>query len=208
MPLVRKPKSAPSFAAADESGALTALASANPEERWAAARAAAEVAGSAGALARALRTENDPRVREAMFTSLARIGTPESGSQLLPLLRSDDAQLRTGALDALRMMAGALQEMLPQLLKDPDPDVRILSSVLARSLPGDEATTLLCVLLAAEQQINVCAAAIEVLAEVGTPAALPVLAECAQRFRNAPFLGFAITTATDRINAQSTRTRG
>src|ERR1700744_2804238 len=90
MPLVRKPKESVSVA----QPALTALTSGNPDERWAAARAAAEMAGGAAALSSALRSENDPRVREAMFTSLARIGTPESPNGLLPLLRCDDAQLR------------------------------------------------------------------------------------------------------------------
>ena len=37
-------------------------------------------------------------------------------------------------------------------------------------------------------------------AEVGDPPAMPALAACAQRFRDSPFLGFAIRTATDRIN--------
>jgi hypothetical protein len=62
--------------------------------------------------------------------------------------------------------------------------------------------------LAGEQQINVCAAAIEVLAEVGSPAALPFLVECGQRFRGAPFLGFAIGIATERIKTQSASPRG
>jgi len=208
MPLVRKPKAPPSASKPDVLGALAGLVSGNREERWAAARAAADVVGGADALAGALRTEGDPRVREAMFTSLARIGTPESANQLLSLLRCDDAQLRTGALDALRTMSTAVREMLPGLLNDPDGDVRILSCELARSLPSDEATALLCALLTDEQQLNVCAAAIEVLAEVGNATALPVLAECGRRFRDAPFLGFAIKIAMQRIDAQSASTRG
>ena len=208
MPLVRRSKDSASTSTPELPGTLNALASGDPEERWAAARAAADVAGGTDALATALRTENDARVREAMLTSLARIGTLESARQLLPLLRGDDAQLRTGALDALRMMTAAVREMLPQLLQDNDEDVRILSCELARTLPGDEATSLLCALLAGEQQVNVCAAAIEVLAEVGSPAALPVLADCGRRFQHASFLGFAIKIATDRINTQSVDTRG
>jgi HEAT repeat protein len=106
------------------------------------------------------------------------------------------------------MMPAAVREILPALLKDSDEDVRILSCELARSLPSDEATKLLCAVLADEQQINVCGAAVEVLTEVGSPAALPFLAECAQRFRGAPFLGFAIGIATERIKAQSASSRG
>ena len=208
MPLVRKPKEPASTSKPEGLSLLAALTSANPDERWAAARAAADVSGGAEVLASGLRTETDPNVREAMFTSLARIGTTASANLLLPLLRCDEAQLRTGALDALRMMPAAVHEILPALLQDRDQDVRILSCELARILPSDEATKLLCAVLADEQQVNVCAAAVEVLTEVGSPAALPFLAECGRRFRGAPFLGFAIGIATQRINAQSASSRG
>jgi HEAT repeat protein len=208
MPLIRKPTSSSQSSKPDTSGVLQALASASPDERWAAARAAAEVPGGTAALAAALGTEKDSRVREALFTSLARIGTPESTDKLLVLLRSDDANLRTGALDALRTTISAVRQSLPRLLSDTDVDIRILSCELARSLPSEEATTLLCGLLAGEQDMNVCAAAIEVLAEVGSPEALPALAACELKFQGAPFLGFAIKIATERIKSQSADTRG
>jgi HEAT repeat protein len=140
-----------------------------------------------------------------MFTSLVRIGTRESISGMLPMLRSDDAALRTGALDALRSSVIATHELLPQLLNDPDTDVRILSCELARSLSSEEASRSLCALLDREAEINVCAAAIEVLAEVGDYTALPSLAHCAQRFSQVPFLIFAIRVATDRITATGSR---
>jgi hypothetical protein len=140
-----------------------------------------------------------------MFTSLARIGTRDSVARILPLLRSDDSALRTGALDALRSSQVAAPEFLPQLLSDPDVDVRILSCELARNLPDEEASRSLCALLANEREINVCAAALEVLAEVGDESALPTLAQCAGRFAQIPFLSFAIQLATDRITAASRR---
>jgi HEAT repeat protein len=169
-----------------------------------AARAAGQVAGGVVALAAALPRETDPRVREAMFTSLIRIGSTQSVNAILPLLRSDDASLRTGALDALRAMPGAVREHLPRLLSDPDTDVRILSCELARGLSNEDATRLLCELLTREIELNVCAAAIEVLTEVGGPQALPALARCQARLADTPFLVFAIKTATDRILSQST----
>ena len=208
MPLVRKPTDTSRASTPDASGILKALESGNADERWAAARASVDVAGATAALAAALPKESDGRVREAMFTSLARIGTSESADEVLALLRSDNANLRTGALDALHIMIDAVRELLPRLLSDPDVDVRILSCELARRLPSDEATSLLCSLLDREQEMNVCAAAIDVLAEVGSPAALPALATCGQKFRNAPFLEFAIKVATDRISAQPPRNRG
>lgn len=207
MPLVRKPTENSPGPKADVAKDLELLTSASPNERWTAARAAANVVGGISAIARALPTERDPRVREAMFTTLARHGTPESIDTVIELLRSDTANLRTGALDALRIMAGAVPNLLPRLLRDEESDVRILSCELARSLPNAEATRLLCGLLAAEQEINVCAAAVDVLAEVGGTDALPYLNECARRFGDSSFIAFAIKTAADRIGSQSIPTR-
>lgn len=208
MPLVRKPADRSRASNPEPAAVLKALSSDSHDERWAAARAAADVTGGAAALGHALQRENDARVREAMFTSLARIDSTESVDELLSLLRSDNAHLRTGALDALGIMIGNRRELLARLLNDGDADVRILSCELARSLPSEAATSLLCTLLADEQQINVCAAAIDVLAEVGGPEALETLARCAQKFRETPFLSFSIKIATDRINAQAAQTRG
>jgi HEAT repeat protein len=206
VPLVRKPgghspKAPPSAPAPDGSTILANLASASSEDRWSAARAAADVPGAVAPLAASIHKESDARVREAMFTSLARIATREAADHLISILRLDDANLRAGALDALRTFK-TLGEFLPALLVDRDVDIRILSCELARELPGPEATAHLASLLGAEREVNVCAAAIDVLAEVGGPAALPVLADCAARLGHDPFLGFAIKTATERISAQ------
>jgi hypothetical protein len=208
MPLIRKPRQPSSRSRPGSAEILHGLVSSNPDERWAAARAAAENPDLAAELAAALPTETDSRVCEAMFTSLARMDTSVIARHILPLLRSTDAALRTGALDALRSSLAAVSELLPQLLRDRDIDVRILSCELARSLPGAEATRQLCALLRDEREVNVCAAAIEVLAEVGDPEALPILAQCEQRFAEVPFLCFAIQVATERLTSQSARIRG
>jgi HEAT repeat protein len=159
-------------------------------------------------LAEALRVEQVSRVREAIFTSLARIGGERSAAAVLPLLRSDDANLRTGALDALRIMISTTRELLPALLDDTDVDVRILSCELARQLPADEATPLLCGRLQRDPDVNVCAAAVDALAEAGNRNALPALNACAQRFRDSPFLVFAIQVTVDRIGTLPPSQRG
>lgn len=171
-----------------------------------AARAATDIAGADLALSQALRTETDPHVREAIFSGLARIGTPVAVEALLAAVRSDSAALRAGALDALRTLR-SLGAIAAQLLRDSDPDVRILSCELVRSLPAAEAMRLLCEVLNAEQYVNVCAAAIDVLAEVGGPEALGALTGCARRFHDVPFLLFAISAVTDRINVKSASAR-
>jgi HEAT repeat protein len=209
MPLIRQnPDDRPSVAGLEERDLLAALTGGTGEERWAAARAAAEVPGGVMALGQALSREADPRVREAIFTSLARLGTRESAEAVLPHLRSDDANLRIGALDALRAMPQAAGAHVPGLLADPDPDVRGLGCELARGLDPAIAIRVLCDRLASEPEANVCAAAVEVLAEIGGPEALPVLADCADRFRSDPFLPFSIKVAVERIGSQTPERRG
>ncbi len=202
MPLIRKPSEpAPPKPVETAEQAVAALASSASDERWAAARRLATAPEAVEALGRALATEQDARVREAIFTSLARIGTPTSAAVVLDRLRSDDASARTGALDALHAMPDAAAAHLPLLLQDADPDVRLLATELARELPAAEATRLLCDVIETEALPNVCAAAVEVLAEVGGPAALPALQRCAARFPAEAFLGFSIKIAAERIGS-------
>ncbi|GEP59864.1 HEAT repeat domain-containing protein [Reyranella soli] len=195
MPLVRKPSSQAPAAAP------LALGEGTSEQRWSAVRAAADRPDGLALLADALSRESDPRVREAIFTGLARLATPESAALVVPYLRSDDANLRTGAVDALRAMPQACRPHLPTLLADGDADVRLLSCELARGLPDEEANRLLCDLLERETERNVCAAAIEVLAEIGRPEAVPSLVRCGTRFAGDPFMIFSLKVATERIAA-------
>ncbi|HEY1944894.1 MAG TPA: HEAT repeat domain-containing protein [Roseiarcus sp.] len=197
MPLIRRtPEKAPPPGEAGEAD----LQSASAGVRWAAARAAADRPESVPALAEALRGETDARVREAIFTALARIGSPESIDAVLPFLRSDDASLRTAALDVLRAAPNSLGARIEALLADPDDDVRLLSCELVRAMDPPRAGRLLLSLIDADPAANVCAAAIEVLAEIGDRDALPALARCAARFPNDPFLAFAVKVASDRLN--------
>ena len=198
MPLVRKPSPQAPAAAAPP-----ALDEGTSEQRWSAVRAAADRPDGLALLADALPRESDPRVREAIFTGLARLATAESAAVVVPHLRSDDATLRTGAIDALRAMPQACRPHLPALLADSDADVRLLSCELARGLPDEEANRLLCDLIERETERNVCAAAIEVLAEIGRPEALPSLARCATRFSGDPFIAFSLKVATERIAASA-----
>ena len=205
MPLIRKTPDRTTKAAQPAADTAAGLADASPDTRWAAARASADRPEAVPALAHALAHENDVRVREAIFTALARIATAESVLAVLPYIGSDDANLRTGALDALRAMPGLTEPHLPQLLADPDSDVRLLACDLARVMTGAEVPQLLCRLLDADPQANVCAAAVEVLAEIGDAHAVPALERCAARFPDDPFLGFAIRATAGRLTLQADR---
>jgi HEAT repeat protein len=205
MPLIRK-QPQPSAAAdgPDIALGLAALSNPQPEERWRGARALAAFPEAAGPLGQALAGEAEASVRDAIFTSLARIGTDESLAALSPALRSDDAGLRTGAMDALKAMPLALPAALASLLKDADPDVRILACDLARELPSTPATALLAEVLESDPEPNVCGAAVDVIADIGSAVALAALLRCAERFADQPFLQFSIKVAVDRIGTQAT----
>jgi HEAT repeat protein len=203
MPLIRRETPKVPAESVDTATLSAALTKGTDDERWAAARLAGESVEGLSILKDALSTEASPRVREVIFTSLARIRTSESAQAVLPYLGSDDASLRAGALDALRAMPAATAPHLPRVLKNSDPDVRILACELMRNQPSEDVNRLLSDLLATESKPNVCAAAVEVLAEVGRPELLPLLAECMGRFPDDPFLAFAVRVASDRIGAQA-----
>jgi HEAT repeat protein len=176
------------------------LESTDAESRWKAARALAGDAAAVPALAAALGREQVPRVREAIMTALMRTGDLASVEAILPYLRSQDAALRAGAIEALQALPSAIGPFMDTLFGDPDSDVRLLATELARNMAASEATKVLCQLIENEQHPNVCAAAVDVLTEVGTPEALPVLQKCAVRFAATPFLPFAISIAIARIS--------
>jgi HEAT repeat protein len=201
MPLVKGSSKGPGAGGAGADVALheAALGSADAESRWAAARALAGRSDEVPVLAAALAAETVPRVREAIMTALMRIGDDASVKIIVPYLRSQDAGLRAAAVDTLQSLPEAIAPLIRTLFGDSDSDVRLLATELTRNMEAREATRLLCDLIEHEQHPNVCAAAIDVLAEVGTSDALPVLERCAVRFAATPFLPFAVSVAIARI---------
>jgi HEAT repeat protein len=179
---------------------VAALSSPDVEVRWNAARVLGDRADAVAALAQALGIEQVARVREAIMTALVRVGDKASIQALLPYLRSQDAGQRATAIDALQALPEAIMPFMAALLGDSDTDVRILATELARNMPAKDATGILCGLLESDQHPNVCAAAVDVLAEVGTRDAIPALKACASRFSNTPFLPFAVATTIARIS--------
>jgi hypothetical protein len=194
MPLIRK-DAAP---AAPPQSDANALMGGNKEARWAAARAMTRHE-HVPALAAALVEEKEVGVREAILTALCRIATPESMAAIIPGVRSDEASIRRGALDALRSAPTAAASHLPALLADADADVRLLTCEVVRALPASDATEMLSAVLLRETEANVCAAAADVLADIGTAEAAPALRAAAGRFPDEAFLQFAIRGALERL---------
>lgn len=185
----------------DTAGLLAQLRSGDAEQRRWAARDLATHPTSAATLGEQLAREPDSSVREALFTSLCAQASEGAASALLPLLRSEDAALRNGAIEALAGMPAAVAPRISQLLADDDADVRIFTVNLLGELHHEQVPAWLLQVLQQDRQVNVVAAAIEVLAEVGAPEHLGALKAARQRFADDAFIGFAIDMAVQRIEA-------
>ncbi|WKB56098.1 HEAT repeat domain-containing protein [Eleftheria terrae] len=187
--------------ARDAEGLLAQLQDADPVVRRWAARDLASCAQSAPDLCARLQVETDPTVRSVLFTSLACVGGDDTVAGLLPLLRSEDAALRNGAIEVLARLPDAVLPHLDALLHDADGDVRIFAVNLLGDLPHPDVPLWLERVLHEEAAVNVVAAALEVLAEIGTPDSLGALVAARRRFADDPYIGFAADLAQSRIEA-------
>ncbi|NYG32982.1 HEAT repeat domain-containing protein [Sphaerotilus montanus] len=185
----------------DAQGLIAQLRSPEIELRRWAARDLAAHPDTVRALGEQLLQEQDSSVREALFTSLGTMATPDSVSALLPLLRRDDAQLRNRAIEALAGMPRAVAPRITALLGDTDVDVRIFTVNLLGELRHEQVPQWLLMVLANEQEVNVVAAAIDVLAEVGQPEHVAALRATRQRFAQDPFIGFTADMVIARIES-------
>ncbi|MER2265734.1 HEAT repeat domain-containing protein [Methylobacterium oxalidis] len=147
----------------------------------------------------ALGAEKDLRRREALLAKLLALSDVSAAAVLARHLRSEDAGLRNACIETLQAMPTAAALVLPDLLSDPDPDVRLLATEIVRAQPTETANRLLAALLDGETHPNVCGAAVEVLAEVGTAEAVPALRAVRTRFASEAFLPLAIDTVLTRL---------
>lgn len=168
--------------------------------RWAARDLAAHAAAAA-ALGARLAVEPDASVREALLTSLAAVGGPAAVDALLAQLRSEDAAARNGAIETLAAMPADVAPRIEALLRDADSDVRIFAVNLLGDLPHEQVPAWLAQVLRHEPQVNVVAAAVEVLAEAGGPEHVALLRAARARFEGDAFFAFAADVAIERIEA-------
>ncbi len=152
-----------------------------------------------GPLLDALHHELDPAVRDALFAALLAAGGEAVVEGLLPLLRSDDAALRNGALELLQHLPDAVAPHMEALLHDPDPDVRIFALDILRDLPHPSAPRWIAAILQTEGHVNVVATAVDRCVEIGEPEMEDLLRQVQARFSEEPYVTFAVETAIRRI---------
>ncbi len=180
-------------------GLLQELSDARAQaRRWAARDLAAHAQAAPQLLAR-LRLEQDPSVRQTLLTSLAQIATEEAARGLIDFLRSDDAALRNEVVEAMKNMPEAVAALMPALLADPDADVRIFAINVLESLRHPQVESWLIEVIGRDPSINVCATALDLLGEVGTPGVEPALEALRRRFPDEPYIAFATDVALKRV---------
>jgi HEAT repeat protein len=205
MPLIRPAAGTPHAIPENLESHRGRLAVGDIDERRHAARALARDPAAASILAAHLQSEPDPRVRDALFASLSEIGGTQAAELVAAFIRSDDAGLRGGAIEALKRLETDAIAVLDTLMNDPDSDVRILAIEVTRAWPRHLAVPRLLNVFELEQHVNVCAAAVDVATEVGTEDLLPALDRLRERFADEPFLAFAIDTTCARIRGGDAR---
>lgn len=183
----------------DRSGLLHQLEDEAPEiRRWAALDLVAFPDAAAAICAR-LEREIQPAVREAMFTTLIKIGDDAVVHGLMPLLRSKNAALRNSVIEALQHLPDAVSPHVETMLRDSDPDYRIFTVNILAGLHHPQTPIWLRIVIECDADINVCAAAVEALAEAGVPETIPALSALPGRFGDDPFIRFCTQTAIRRI---------
>lgn len=203
MPLVRRdpPRPTEGATASGPDRDMVVPTTGDAAARLAAAQAMIECPHPAHDLGLALEREMDLRARDALLAALMSIGDASAAAALAQHLRSEDAWLRNACVESLQAMPLAAASVLPGLLSDPDPDVRLLATEVVRAQPIGAANALLVGLLDTETNPNVCGAAVEVLAEVGSADAVPALRVALNRFASEAFLPLAIDTVLARLGS-------
>lgn len=189
MPLV--PRSPPAV----ERATPATLDHPEPDRR----RLAARHTPGAAPLAERLRVEEHPAVQEALVNALGAIGDTTAVAALVDCLRSEAPRVRNLAVSELPHHTEALSARIPSMLSDPDPDVRVFTAGLLGSLAHPAAEEWLCGVLTSDPDVNVCAAAVESLAMMGTPACRAALSRLPGRFPEHPFVRFAVDLALRQV---------
>ncbi len=171
----------------------------DPQVRRWAVRDLSTYAEANSVLATRLKIENNGSVRTAILDALAKFADDISMAALVDCLRSDDAALRNEAIDVLKSEPESVAPIIDSLLNDDDSDVRIFAVNILESLRHQNVEKWLINVIENDEHLNVCAAAVDLLSEVGTENALNALENLKVRFADEPYICFTVDLALQRI---------
>lgn len=183
----------------DLASLLIALKSPELTVQRAAARDLAAYPAAAPQLIEQLMLDDNPASREAILGALTHINTKEAILGLTNCLRCENAALRNAAVDSIKDLPLTSGSFIQDLLQDDDPDVRILAVNILESFRHPDSEMWLIDVIKHDPHLNVCGTAVDLLAEIGSNAAIEPLKYLAQRFPHEPYIEFATHTALKRI---------
>ncbi|MYM39198.1 HEAT repeat domain-containing protein [Duganella qianjiadongensis] len=172
--------------------------------RWAARDLAdcsdpASSAGVRAALLARLPREPEAAVRAIILSTLLKLADQGVVLQLLACLRSGEPALCQEIIGVLQQLPALVAPQIPALLRDSDSALRILTVNILESLRHADVEALLLEVIARDEHLNVCAAAVDLLGEVGSAAARLPLQQLKQRFAGEPYIAFAADLALRRL---------
>ncbi len=185
----------------DLDGLAEQLTTGTPTMRRWAVRDLLEHGGNfaSGLLCAQLAQEQDTSVREVLLTALGRLRDREAVAALVACMRSEDAALRNHAIEVMKSIPDEVGPLMQGLLADDDADVRILGVNVLESLRHPQVERWLIDVIESDTNVNVCAAAVDLLGEVGTAASREPLGRLLQRFAGEPYIAFAAGIALARV---------
>jgi HEAT repeat protein len=167
-----------------------------------AARALTALPDAVAVVCAHLSDEPNLSVRSIILTGLISNKSPDVVAGLLPLLGGEDANLRNGVIEALQQMPDEVAPHVEAMLAAPDSDVRIFAINVLAALPHPMVPEWLRRVVTVDPHVNVCAGALDALAEVGEPEVIPALEALADRFPDVAFIRFAVDAAARRIRGR------
>ncbi|KXG77326.1 hypothetical protein AN618_12230 [Fervidicola ferrireducens] len=146
-----------------------------------------------------LLVEEDEVVREAIVTSLIKIGDEYVANRAAGLLESEDAYVRNAGVEILSIIGEPAIEILQKMINHPDRDVRILAvNALGESHIRETIRYLRRVIMEDDDE-NVVASAIEYLSELGFEKEdKEVVMKAAKRF-SSPFFQYTVKSAIEKM---------
>jgi len=152
-------------------------------------------------LVKRLEEEKSKLVQEGITSSLIRINTEIVANTCIELLRSENAHLRNTALEILQVLDSISLPATKKLLDDPDPDVRLFAVNVLGETKSREGIEALRQVVEKDNDVNIVAAAIEYIGEMGSRSEdREAVKKALQRFSE-PFLEYAAEMALKKMGA-------
>lgn len=148
-----------------------------------------------------LPAENDPTVIEALFSALEHNMTDADASQLIGMLKSEQVQLRNGAIELMQQNPDLFAHNVHKLMQDDDPDTRIFCVDIIGAVAHPDALNWLHRIALNDDNENVVGTALDKLAEVSDSSTYDILQTVESRFPDHAYISFVISLIRNQLGS-------